>query len=89
MANVLLESLACGTPLVATPIWGTPEVIADSRAGVMMRDRSAAAVAEAVQRLFSAYPARSAVREYAEKFDWNPTTAGQLAVFRDALERHR
>ncbi len=88
MANVLLESLACGTPLVATPIWGTPEVIADSRAGVMMRDRSAAAVAEAVQRLFSGYPARSAVREYAEQFDWSPTTAGQLAVFRQALERY-
>jgi len=85
MANVLLESLACGTPLVATPIWGTPEVIADRRAGVLMRERSAAAVADAVTKLFADYPARAEVRNYAENFDWAPTTAGQLSVFRRAL----
>ena len=26
-ANVLLESLACGTPVIGTRVWGTPEVI--------------------------------------------------------------
>jgi glycosyltransferase involved in cell wall biosynthesis len=87
MANVLLESLACGTPLVATPIWGTPEVVANERAGVLMRDRSAEAVAEGVKRLFLGYPSRADVRSYAEQFDWAPTTVGQLTVFRRALGR--
>ena len=32
-ANVLLESLACGTPVVASREWGNPEIVADPRGG--------------------------------------------------------
>jgi glycosyltransferase involved in cell wall biosynthesis len=85
MANVLLESLACGTPLVATPVGGNLEVLADNRAGVLMRERTASAVADAVKELFRNYPSRSDVRDYATTFDWTPTTQGQITVFREVL----
>jgi glycosyltransferase involved in cell wall biosynthesis len=35
-ANVLLESLACGTPVVATRVWGTPEVLNSADLGVLV-----------------------------------------------------
>lgn len=85
MANVLLESIACGTPVVATSLWGTPEVVAVPEAGVLIRDRSAAAIAEGVDRLFAHYPNREATRRYAEKFSWDDTTRGQLEIFRRVL----
>ncbi|MES1981082.1 MAG: glycosyltransferase family 4 protein [Pseudomonadota bacterium] len=85
MANVLLESIACGTPVVATPLWGTPEVVAAPEAGVLTLDRSSAAMAEGVTRLFANYPDRARTRLYAEKFSWDDTTQGQLAIFRRAL----
>ncbi len=85
MANVLLESLACGTPLIATAVGGNPEVLADQRAGVLMEERSSAAIVESVKRLFSDYPDRTEVRAYARTFDWGPTTQGQLSLFREAL----
>ncbi|MBT8137563.1 MAG: glycosyltransferase family 4 protein [Gammaproteobacteria bacterium] len=82
MANVLLESLACGTPVVATPVWGTPEVIADPAAGVLSADRSAGAIAAAVRQLFDNYPDSDATLAYARQFSWEATTAGQIELFR-------
>lgn len=80
-ANVLLEAMACGTPVVASDIWGNPEVVARPEAGVLMRTRDAAGVAEAVARLFAALPDRAATRRYAEAFGWEATTEGQLRLF--------
>jgi glycosyltransferase involved in cell wall biosynthesis len=85
MANVLLESIACGTPVVATPYWGNPEVVADPRAGVLMKERTPSAIAAAVKELLDAAPERSAVRQYAESFSWEATTRGQIEIFREAV----
>jgi teichuronic acid biosynthesis glycosyltransferase TuaC len=84
-ANVLLEAMACGTPVVATRIWGTPEVVAGAAAGVLMRMRSAAGIVEGVSSLLERLPARAATRTYAEMFSWDETTAGQLILFRRML----
>lgn len=81
-ANVLLESMACGTPVVAADIWGNPEVVRAPEAGVIYRPNTAEGVADGVRRLFAALPDRAATRGYAEAFSWDATTAGQLALFR-------
>lgn len=80
-ANVLLESMACGTPVVASNVWGTPEVVASPEAGVLMRERTPHGVAEAVTALRAAYPSHEATRRYAERFSWDDTTQGQIALF--------
>ena len=67
-ANVLLEAMACGTPVVATPIWGNPEVVARPEAGILMRERSPSGIAEGVKALFAALPPREATRDYAPLF---------------------
>jgi teichuronic acid biosynthesis glycosyltransferase TuaC len=80
-ANVLLESMACGTPVVASNVWGTPEVVASPEAGVLMRERTPHGVAEAVTALRASYPSHEATRRYAERFSWDDTTQGQIALF--------
>ncbi len=87
MANVLLECLACGTPLIANPAWGTPEVVSVPAAGVLMQERSAAALAAAARTLFAAYPSREATRKHAETFGWDTTTRGQLEIFSRIVAR--
>lgn len=84
-ANVLLESMACGTPVAATDVGGTAEVVTTPEAGVLIRARTPEAVTEAVRALFANAPRREATRRYAEQFSWDETTQGQLRVFRAAL----
>ena len=80
-ANVLLESMACGTPVVATDVGGSREVVAAPESGVLIAERTPEALAGAVRRLFEHYPDRGATRRYAEQFSWDATTAGQLELF--------
>src|SRR5207244_3052928 len=70
-ANVLLEAMACGTPVVASDVWGNREVVKSPAAGILVDQCSAEGVAEACVRLLSAPPAREATRAYAEGFDWS------------------
>jgi glycosyltransferase involved in cell wall biosynthesis len=80
-ANVLLEAMACGTAVAASDIWGTPEVVADPAAGLLVRERTGEAFAGAIAQLLAAPPDRAATRAYAEGFSWDATTAGQIELF--------
>ena len=80
-ANVLLESMACGTPVVATRTGGTPEVMQDPVAGLLVDERAPEPLANKILELLQNYPSRSAVRRYAEGFTWQATTDAQLQLF--------
>lgn len=84
--NVLLESMACGTPVLATKAWGTPEVVASAEAGILIDNRDAKSIADAVRRLLSTQPDRKLIRKYAENFSWDATNEGQLGIFRQITE---
>ena len=80
-ANVLLEAMACGTPVVASNVWGTPEVVAAPEAGVLMPERTPEGLVRALGQLRADYPDHGATRRYAERFGWQPTTDGQIDLF--------
>jgi glycosyltransferase involved in cell wall biosynthesis len=86
MPNVVLESIACGTPVIATRTGGVPEIVEESVAGEFAKERTSRALADAVGRLFAEYPSRARVRAYAERFDWDSTTRGLTALMIDAGE---
>jgi len=88
-ANVLLEAMACGTPVIGTAVWGTPEVIARPEAGILLKNRDANSIVEAAHALRQHLPERLATRRYAEQFDWQATTDGQIALFRALIDKHR
>lgn len=87
MANVLLEAIACGTPIVGSPIPGMTEVVDPPESGLIMESRTPEACAAAVAKLLANLPDRAATRAYAESLSWDATTQGQVDLFREILMR--
>ncbi|QYF92005.1 glycosyltransferase family 4 protein [Massilia sp. PAMC28688] len=84
-ANVLLEAMACGTPVVASAIPGTVEVVQEPCAGLLFPELSAASLAAALRQLRAAYPDRAATRRYAEQFSWAAPSAAQAELYQSVL----
>ncbi len=74
LANVWVESLACGTPVVTTDIPGAREVFSGSAASRLI-PRSVPDARSAVAALLADPPDPAAVRQGAEKFSWDRNSA--------------
>lgn len=85
LANVWVEALACGTPVVTTDVGGAREVI-DAPAYGRLVPRDPAAIAAAVQQLLADPVPREKVREGALRFSWEKNGA-ELAAHLAALVR--
>jgi glycosyltransferase involved in cell wall biosynthesis len=83
--NVLLEAMACGTPVVATAVGGVPEIVSDPVAGRVLESRDAAEISQALRGLLASPPDRGAVRRHAERFGWDEVARGQVELFRSVL----
>jgi teichuronic acid biosynthesis glycosyltransferase TuaC len=84
IANVLLESMACGTPVAATRVWGSPEIVTNLTVGILLDDHSARGLARGIQRLLAGPLDRGAIRSYAERYPWNDTAVRHLELAHDA-----
>jgi glycosyltransferase involved in cell wall biosynthesis len=84
----LLESLACGTPVVSTSVGGGPEVVCGEVAGKLVNKREPAAIANAIATLLAVPRSPKAVRGYAERFSWGPTSRAQADLFDAAVQAH-
>ena len=79
--NVLLEAMACGMPVIANNVGGTPEIVTSPAAGVLLDARDADDIARKATQLFDNYPTREHTREYAAGFSWDQTSDGQYHLF--------
>jgi teichuronic acid biosynthesis glycosyltransferase TuaC len=80
MPNVLLESLACGTPVVATAVGGVPEIVSVPAAGSTVARRTPAAISAACAAILRAPPDRAAIRRHAERFGWDEPVHRQVQL---------
>ncbi len=88
LANAWVEALACGTPVVTTPIPGARELLTDPAWGRMV-ERDGAAIAEAIRSLLAAPPAREDVLRGAEGFSWEANAEALVAHWQRLVNRRR
>lgn len=53
LPNVMIESMACGTPVLATPVGVIPDIIEDGRTGFIMEDNSPECIVKNVLRVLN------------------------------------
>ena len=81
LANVWVEALACGTPVVTTPIPGAQELLTDPAWGALAA-RDKLAIAIEVSKILKAPPARAKVQEGAAGFSWEASAAALVDYWR-------
>ncbi|MCI0546156.1 MAG: glycosyltransferase family 4 protein [Candidatus Rokubacteria bacterium] len=82
--NVLLESLACGLPVVATRVGGVPEVVTDEHLGILVPPADDAALAKAIVDGIERSWDPAVLIAHAGTHSWNVAAAGVVEEFRRA-----
>ena len=67
LPNIMLEAMACGTPVLATPIGAIPDIIIDGKTGFIMENNSPECIAENVNRALN-YPELKQIVENGRQF---------------------
>ena len=78
--NVLMESFACGCPVVASDVGGIPEIVALTGAGVTVPAGDAAALGQALARVLGRTWSRAAIAGTMQQHTLDATARGYIEV---------
>jgi len=79
-ANVIMESMACGTPVVATNVWGAPEIITNEKVGILV-ERSVDAISRGLIDALNRDWDQDMILEHVSKRTWDVVAREVKDVF--------
>jgi glycosyltransferase involved in cell wall biosynthesis len=84
VANVVLESFACGLPAVATAVGGIPEIMTEET-GVLASPRQPESFAAALAKAHARTWDSAAIRRHAAHFSWDANAEHMHAILEQAI----
>lgn len=84
-ANVILEAMACGLPVVATDVGGNREVVASEDLGIIVPFNDHAALVQALRKALGHTWKRETVLTYARTNAWDERVSRLLDIFSEGL----
>jgi glycosyltransferase involved in cell wall biosynthesis len=90
----VLSAMAVGTPLITTPVGGTPEVVVDQKNGLLVRPGDVTGLADAISRLqndppFAEHLATNGRECVRTSYTWDVAAAKFEALYARLLEAQR
>jgi glycosyltransferase involved in cell wall biosynthesis len=85
-ANVFLEAMACGLPVVTTDVGGNAEVVCRPELGAIVPFGDAEALAGALDQALTNQWNREAILAYAQDNQWDRRVAQLLRAFAQVLD---
>jgi D-inositol-3-phosphate glycosyltransferase len=79
-----LEALACGRPVVTTPVGAVDRLVRNARAGCVVSDHSPQALADGIQTLINdqAVPSAGRIRRSILEYRWSNVASAVIAEYR-------
>lgn len=84
MPNVVLESLAVGTPVVATNVGGIPEVVNESN-GLLLKERDEYNLLNALEKVKELNWNREEIAKTVKDFRWEKVAEKQFSIYQEAI----
>ncbi len=90
---VLLEALACGTPVVATRVGGIPDIVQDHENGLLVPPNDPLKLADAIQYLIDNEEARTRIanegrKSVVERFSLDAITKRLCSIYENMLDKY-
>jgi glycogen synthase len=87
---VVVEAMACGSPVVASSVGGIREIVQNGRSGILVRPADPSSLAEAVNRLLGDRALRmrlasNARKRVLEHFTWESAARRTLEIYKSLL----
>ncbi|MEW6378713.1 MAG: glycosyltransferase family 4 protein [bacterium] len=85
-ANVIMESLACGTPVVATRVYGAPEIITSAAVGILV-DSTPQSLSEGLKTALETAWNRESIHAHVKNRTWFTVADEVKSIFDMVLSR--
>jgi glycosyltransferase involved in cell wall biosynthesis len=86
--NVVLESLACGTPVVATRVWGTPEILTSPDLGILV-EQDPSSIAAGLEGALSREWGHDGLVQFSRGREWSAVAREVDSYFQKVLANKR